>query len=319
MAFTDESAGEQPPVREPEEETVAPAASEDSVPDLPALGNGALGSHRAPRLLRIRERLSPTLRGLLSALPFLALLAGWLWLTAGDEASARRISPTILPSPVEVAGSFGSLWNDSALMRNIVVSLARVLAGFAVAALIAVPLGIAMGSFSRVGATFSLLATVLAYLPIAALVPLTIAWWGTEEKQKVGFLAVATFAYLLPLVVRHVNAVDHQYVLSAYTQGATVWQVVVRVLVPIAMPDIVNAMRLCLGIGWTYIVLAEVISSGEGMGGVGNLISIFQRKGLVDRIYLTVAAIMLVGALLDRGCIAVSRRLFPYRAALEAE
>lgn len=314
METSDDKLAEQPAVAP----TETPEAAVASLPSL-GNGNGALRAHRQAAFFRVRERISPGVRLLLSALPFAAFLVLWFWLTAGVTGEERRISPTILPSPGEVLASFSKLWFESALMRNILVSLARVLAGFVVAAVLAVPLGIAMGSFSRIGAAFSLFATVLAYLPIAALVPLTIAWWGTEEKQKVGFLAVATFAYLLPLVVRHINSVDHQYVLSAYSQGASVWQVVARVLVPIAMPDIVNAMRLCLGIGWTYIVLAEVISSGEGMGGVGNLISVFQRKGYMDRIYLTVAAIMVVGALLDRGCSALSRRLFPYRSATEAE
>ena len=226
------------------------------------------------------------------------------------------MSPTILPSPYEVVGRFPSLWYDSALMRNILLSLARVLGGFWVAVVIAVPLGILMASFSRIGATFSLVATLLSYLPIPAIVPLTMAWWKTGEEQKVGFLALATFAYLLPMVVRIVGMVDHKYLLSAYAQGATAWQSVSRVLVPIAMPDILNAMRLCLGVGWTYNVLAEVIRAGEGLGGVGNLIMVFQRRGHMEEVYLTVVAIMLVGAILDRGCAWLSAQLFPYRATL---
>jgi len=89
--------------------------------------------------------------------------------------------------------------------------------------------------------------------------------------------------------------------------------------VPIALPDILNAMRLCLGVGWTYIVLAEVISTGEGAAGVGNLIAVFQKRSHSDRIYLTIVAIMVVGALLDRGCARLSQALVPWRAAGEAE
>lgn len=270
-----------------------------------------------PRFFGVRERLSPPLRLALGLLPFALFLAWWLWATAGAEPEFRRISPTILPSPLEVASRFPSLWFDSALMRNILLSLARVLGGFAVALLIAVPLGVLMGAFSRVGATFSLFATLLSYLPIPAIVPLTMAWWKTGEEQKVGFLALATFAYLLPLVVRHVSSVDHKYLLAAYAQGARPWQLVTRVLYPIAAPDIFNAMRLCLCVGWTYIVLAEVIKAGEGLGGVGNLIMVFQRRGHMEEVYLTVTAIMLVGALLDRTCLGIGRWLFPYRNAVE--
>jgi NitT/TauT family transport system permease protein len=274
--------------------------------------------HRTP-FFRVRERVSPPVRAALSVLPFALFFVWWLWATASVTPEFRRVSPTILPSPHEVVNSLPSLWYDSALMRNILLSFTRVICGFTLAALIAVPLGIAMGSFGKIGATFGLFAALLSYIPIPAIVPLTMAWWKTGEEQKVGFLALGTFAYLLPLVVRHVNAVDHRFLLAAYAQGASGWQVVRRVLVPIALPDIANAMRLCLGIGWAYIVLAEVIKTGEGLGGVGNLIMVFQRRGHMEEVYLTVAAIMLVGALLDRCCARFTTWVFPYRAQTAQE
>lgn len=268
-----------------------------------------------PHFFRVREKLCGSWRLGLALIPLVVFMGWWLWATAGAEPEFRRISPTILPSPFEVVSSFSSLWFDSALMRNILLSLGRVLGGFALAMLIAVPLGVLMGAFSRIGATFSLVSTLLSYLPIPAIVPLTMAWWKTGEEQKIGFLALATFAYLLPLVVRHVSSVDHKYLLSAYAQGANPWQLVSRVLYPIAAPDIFNALRLCLGVGWTYIVLAEVIKAGEGLGGVGNLIMVFQRRGNMEQVYLTVLAIMLVGAVLDRTMAYFGKNLFPYRTA----
>jgi NitT/TauT family transport system permease protein len=307
--FHTERGQDEPPV----DDGSAPAPEEEAaIPDL-----GELPQAPAPRsrLFRVRERTAPALRVLLGVLPFALFFVWWLWATAGAEPELRRISSTILPSPAEVISRLPELWYDSALMRNILLSLVRVLGGFAVAVLIALPLGIAMAAFSRIGATFGLVTALLSYLPIPAIVPLTMAWWKTGEEQKVGFLALATFAYLLPLVVRHIGAVDHKYLLSAYAQGAGSWQLVSRVLVPIALPDIFNALRLCLGIGWTYIVLAEVIKAGEGVGGVGNLIMVFQRRGHMEEVYLTVASIMIVGAILDRTCGWLSNRLFPYRAA----
>ena len=298
-----------PPLAQP-----APAEAASPVPERGAPPNGARPGGRSHTFLRVREHVSPPVQTALSVLPFVLFLAWWLWATASPTPEFRRVSPTILPSPQEVINSLPSLWYDSALMRNILLSFTRVICGFALAALIAVPLGIAMGSFGKIGATFGLFSALLSYIPIPAIVPLTMAWWKTGEEQKVGFLALGTFAYLLPLVVRHVNAVDHRYLLSAYAQGASAWQVVRRVLVPIAMPDIANAMRMCLGIGWAYIVLAEVIKTGEGLGGVGNLIMVFQRRGHMEEVYLTVAAIMLVGALLDRSCARFTAWLFPYRA-----
>jgi len=305
---------------EPEEppEPEAPAAHEfDPRPPAHGAAAGVGTAHcppvhsRQPLVFRVREHISPGWRLVFALVPFVVALAWWLWFTAG-EPEARHISPTVLPSPAEVVSGVPKLLGPQQLLPNVLLSLIRVLGGFLLAGVLAVPLGIAMGSFSKIGSLFGLITTFLSYLPIAAIVPLTIAWWHTGEKQKVGFLAIGTFAYLLPLVVRQINAVDHQYLLSAYAQGASVWQVVRRVLIPIAMPDIFNGLRLCLGIGWTYIVLAEVVKEGEGVGGVGNLILVAQRMNQMETIYLTLVAIMIVGAFLDRTCVMLQRWFFPW-------
>ena len=291
-----------------------PVVEEEPTPEAP--GAKYLDVRAAePGFFRIRERVHPVWKVILASLPFIVFLAWWFWATDGAEPHLRRISPMALPSPQEVLARCPSLWYDSALMRNILVSLARVLGGLAAASVIALPLGILMASFGRVGSTFGLVTTLLSYLPMPAIVPLTYMWWKTGEEQKVGFLALGTFAYLLPLVVRCINQVDHKYVLSAYSQGARPLQMVRKVLVPIALPGIYDGMRLCLGIGWTYIVLAEAIKASEDLGGVGNLIMVFWRLGHPEEVYLTVGAILVVGALMDRSCACLGKWLFPYRAA----
>jgi len=306
----EETAPEEAADAEEDEEAIPPPESIDEELE-DELAEPPRKRRRLSGLFRVRSRIHP-IWGVLGVLPFAALIGAWFWATAGSD---PRVPSTILPTPDEVVAGAPSLWHDGALMRNILLSLRRVLGGFGIAAGLALPLGIAMASFSRIGATFGLFCTAISYLPIIAIAPVTMAWWGIYEKQKMGFLALATFAYLLPLVVRHVNAVDHQYVLSAYAQGASAWQVVRRVLVPVALPDIVNALRLCLGIGWTYIVLAEMIGTSETLRGVGNLIEISRRRQHWDRVYLILVAIMVVGAVLDRLCVMLSRWLFPYRAA----
>ena len=250
---------------------------------------------------------------LLSLLPVVATLAWWLWATAGATAETRHIPPTILPSPSEVFHSMAPLWNDGSLGRNVVVSLLRVTGGFSIAALLAIPLGLTMGSFGRVNATFSLVATVLSYIPLPALIPLSMAWWGIGEKQKVCFLTLVAFSYLLPLVVRHVKSIDHKFVLSAQSQGATPWQIVTKILLPMAMPDIFSAMRLGMGVGWTYIILVEVIKNGDGIGGVGSLIMVYHRLGHMPEVYLTVATILVVGVVIDKSFLWFGNQLFPWR------
>jgi ABC-type nitrate/sulfonate/bicarbonate transport system permease component len=274
----------------------------------------ALGKSRRDVIafLRIREQIPSWLVWVLGVIPILVLLGIWYLITAGAEAEQRMISPTILPSPLEVVRSFGSLWFDRALMRNLLVSLGRVIEGFALAVAIVFPLGLLMGAFSKVKVMFAPLSVFGAYLPIPTLVPLTMSLFGTGEWQKVIFLAVAFGIYLLPLVVAAVDSVDDTYLKTAYTLGADKPQSVAKVLLPISWPDIYQALRMSFGVGWSYILLAEMVDIGRGLGGI---IITSQRQGPREHIYLVLLVIVAVAFLTDRLWVAIGKRLFPYREA----
>ena len=245
----------------------------------------------------------------LGVIPILLTLAAWYAITYG-AAEERLISPVILPSPGEVVRSFPPLWFERALSRSVVVSFMRVLEGFAVAAAVAIPLGIWMGSFEGVRATFRPLTTVGSYLPIPTLVPLTLSLFGTGELQKVMFLAIASFVVLLPLVVKAIDAVDPVYLNTAYTLGANRRQTVRKVLLGVALPDIFDAIRLTFGVGWTYIILAEIVDAERGLG---SLIIASQRRGPREHIYLVLAIIMVLAFVIDQAFFRASKILFPYR------
>jgi len=260
-------------------------------------------------LLRIREPLPAWQSWLLGVVPIAVLLGAWFAVTLG-AAEERVISPTILPSPAEVVASFPLLWFDRALTRNLSVSFVRVVEGFALALFVAFPLGVLMGAFTKVKAAFTPLTVFGAYLPIPTLVPLTLSLFGTGELQKVMFLALAFSIYLVPLFVGAVDAVDDTYLKTAYTLGASRAQAVSHVLLPISWPDIYQAMRLGFGVGWSYILLAEMVDVGRGLGGI---IITSQRRGPREHIYLVLVAIVAVAFLTDKVWAWVGRRLFPYR------
>lgn len=259
--------------------------------------------------LLIREDVPAWQAWALGVIPIALLFLLWVAVTTG-EAEARVISPTILPSPWEVMQSFPSLWFERALTRNVLVSLGRVFAGFAVGVAIAFPLGLLMASFTKIGAMFNPLAVFGAYLPIPALVPLTLSLLGTGEEQKVGFLALAFSVYLLPLIVGAVDQVDDVYLKTAFTLGASRWQIVTKVLLGISWADIFHSLRLGFGVGWSYILLVEMIDIGKGLGGI---IIMSQRRGPREHIYLVLIVIVALAFLTDKLWGAIGRYLFPYR------
>ncbi|HNX74080.1 MAG TPA: ABC transporter permease subunit [Candidatus Rifleibacterium sp.] len=224
----------------------------------------------------------------------------------------RIISPSMLPSPSEVSRSLPSLWSDRFLPKNILFSFLRVSAGFLVAFSIVFPVSLMMGTFSKCKALFAPLMLFAGYLPIPALVPLFMILFGTNELQKIMFLAFGFAIYLLPLFVKALEEVDNVYLQTGYTLGAGKFQILNNILLPIALPNLYDAMRLGFGIGWGYIILAEMVDMGSF--GVGTLILTSQRRGPREDIYLVLIAIVLMAFITDKIWEKVGERLFPYRS-----
>lgn len=243
------------------------------------------------------------------ALSVAVILLVWALLTRGASPEERIISPVILPSPGETFASFHELWFDRELSRNLLASLLRVGAGFALAALIGVPLGVVCGAWPRIHSFFMPVSIFGRNVPISALVPLTLLWFGTDELQKIMFIFVACLMFVVYDTASAVAAVHERYVQTALTLGATSAQAFFKVLVPLALPSIFSSLRLLFGLAFGYIILAEQINTEHG---AGHLISISQRIGPHEHIYLILIAITLCAYLLDRVFFALQRILFPY-------
>jgi NitT/TauT family transport system permease protein len=222
---------------------------------------------------------------------------------------ANLVPTVILPSPTEVLRAFPVLHFEEALVRSMGRSLFRVYMGFLLAAVVAIPLGLLMGTFPPVKHFFVPLLDPLRFLPISALVPLFIVWFGIDELQKIVFLFVGIVVYLLPLVVEAVENVDEVYVQTATTLGATKDQIVRHVLIPGSLPAIGEALRVMNGIGWTYVILAEVINARYGLG---YLITVAGKRSHVDQIFALVLVILAIGVVTDWIIRQVNARLFSW-------
>ena len=243
--------------------------------------------------------------GLLFLVWYVATQEWW-----GPNGNERAMDAVTLGSPGEVFGSFGSLWMERALLRNLLASLWRVGQGFGLAALIGVPLGILCGAFTRIDAFFAPVSLFGRNVPVAALVPVTLAFFGMGELQKVMFLFIACVAFVMFDTARAIVAVRGDYLDTAYTLGANRCQVLSKVIIPLAMPDVFNSLRLLFGVAFGYIILAEAIDAELG---IGKLIMMSQRRGPREHVYLMLFIITLVAFLLDRALFALQKTLFSYR------
>jgi len=233
----------------------------------------------------------------------------WWAFTLGATPESRMISPVVLPSPGEVLRSFPSLWTERALIESVAATLRRVLTGFALAILVGVPFGILAGSYRAFDAALAPIALFGRNIPIAALIPLTILWFGIEETQKTMFIFLATVPFVFSGTVEAVLGVHDRYVETAQTLGANQRQVVSKVLIALALPSIYNNLRNLFGLAFGYIMLAELINAKYGLG---YLLSTSQRRGLTEHIILILMIIGLLAFAIDRLLLWFQSQLFPY-------
>jgi NitT/TauT family transport system permease protein len=252
--------------------------------------------------MQVRQAVTRSRARSLAISGVLVFLGAWCALSY-----ANLVPDTILPTPTDVLRAFPVLHFEEALVRSAFMSFYRVMGGFLLAAVVAIPLGLLMGTFPPVKHFFSPILDPLRFLPISALVPLFIVWFGIGDLQKIVFLFVGTIVYLLPLVVEAVDIVDEVYLQTATTLGATRSQLVWSVLVPGSLPAIGEALRVMNGIGWTYVILAEVINAQYGLGA---LINVAGKRSHIDQIFALVLVILLIGVVSDWIIQRINRRLF---------
>jgi len=246
----------------------------------------------------------------LTGLFILVLLAGWWFLTRG-AVNERIVQPLILPNPIEVLKSFGPLHFEQGLVRSAFYSWLRVTFGFLLAAVVAVPLGVYMSTFPPIAAFFRPLSLAGAYVPIIVFIPLSMTWFGTGEAQKIGFLFIGCFVVLLPLVIKDIADVPTAFLDVAVTKGASQWQLVRHVLFPVAKANIWDHLRGVYGVGWGWIIMAEIVIRPEY--GLGGLIGVSERRSQTEAIYAVIIVIVLIAIACDQLWRIGGQLLFPYR------
>jgi len=266
-------------------------------------------SDSRPALFALRIAPPPMTRRVVGAAAVGVVVLIW-WLITAGAVENRLVSPIILPSPAEVIRSFPSLLNERALVQSIAATLKRVVIGFGLATLVGVPLGIIAGSWRVVEAGAAPIALFGRNLPVAALIPLTILWFGIDETQKTMFIFIATVPFVYSDAAAAIASVPDRYIETAQTLGASSFQIVTKVLVALALPQIYNSLRHLFGLAFGYIMLAELINAEHGLG---YLLMTSQRRGLSEHIILILIIIGLLAYGIDRLLFFFQRGLFPHR------
>ncbi|MDX1984102.1 MAG: ABC transporter permease [Bryobacteraceae bacterium] len=257
-----------------------------------------------PGLWTIRKPIGQQARVILGISAWALIIGAWFLVTKG-----KLLPPFALPDPMGVVAALGRLWTEYDLLGNVFMSWWRIAQAFVWAALVAIPLGIFMGAFPWIHDFVNPVAAPMRSMPITAFLPAFIALMGMDEAMKVGFLFFGMFFYLLAVVVEEVNKVDHTLLETAYTLGANTKDAL-WLLFRASFPAIFGSFRILYDVGWTYVILAEMVNSRKG---VGYMVEAARKVLDFERVYAGIIAIG-VAAFLFRWLLTVAEaRLFPWR------
>ncbi len=218
-------------------------------------------------------------------------------------------NPRFLPPPTEVLAAFWSMLTTQNLLYHAWVSTERVWLAFALSAVLAIPIGMLMSSYRIIGASSEPLIDFIRYLPVPALVPLCIIWFGIGETTKIFLLWLGTFFQLVLLVADDMRRVPQEYVETAYTVGARPRQILTDVAFRAMLPSLVDNLRITLGWCWTYLIIAEIVASDSGLGWV---IWTARRYVKTPEVMAGVFAIGIIGLVTDQLIRVLHRRWFKY-------
>ena len=238
---------------------------------------------------------------------FVVFVAFWGAATLGGF-----VSKTFLADPVTMLQDGWVLLTRFGFAFDIGMTVWRVVGGFVMAAVIAVPLGILMGAYKPVEALLEPFVSFARYLPASAFVPLLILWAGIGELQKLLVIFIGSVFQIVLMVAVAVGSTRRDLVEAAYTLGSTERSVVRRVLLPANAPDIAEILRLVLGWAWTYVIVAELIGSSSG---IGHMIIDSQALLATGQMIFGIIVIGLIGLVSDFAFKAGNRTLFPWRFA----
>jgi NitT/TauT family transport system permease protein len=238
---------------------------------------------------------------------FVLFVALWAWATFGGH-----VSKTFLASPLAMLQEGFELLTRYGFLFDIGMTIWRVVGGFVLAALVAVPLGVLMGAYKPVEALLEPFVSFARYLPASAFIPLLILWAGTGEVQKLMVIFIGSVFQIVLMVAVTVGSTRRDLVEAAYTLGAGDGGIIRRVLLPSAAPEIAEILRLVLGWAWTYVIVAELIGSSSG---IGHMITDSQALLNTGQIIFGIVVIGLIGLVSDFLFKAFNAWLFPWKLA----
>jgi len=246
---------------------------------------------RASRLPKLGEDVSPAARWVLRGLSVAVPLLVWVVLSASGA-----VSDTFLPSPAAVWSAGLDMARSGELFSDTWSSVRRVGLGILISVVVSLPLGFAMGSLGWAQALFEPVIGLLRYMPASAFIPLLIIWLGLGESSKITLLVIGVVFFNTLMTADVVRRIPKDLLEVSATLGARQHEIARKVILPYALPGIIDAWRVNSAAAWNFVVVAELVAATSGLG---YRITRAQRFLQTDKIFAVLVVIGLIGLAID--------------------
>lgn len=239
----------------------------------------------------------------IAILPILILV---LWIVATN---LELFSPAILPSISIVFEALKSQLNSGQLIKDIGISLTRVVEGYLIAAFLGITLGVFMGMNERINKFFFLTFTSMRQIPMLAWIPLIVLWFGIGESSKIIVIVIAAYFPILLNTMNGIKRTDKKLIEVGNMYNLSKWKLFTKIYFPSALPSIFVGLKLGLGISWMAVVGAEIIASSSGIGyRMNDARSLMQP----EVVFVGMFSIAIIGIIMDQILTRISKKITPW-------
>lgn len=241
-------------------------------------------------------------------LPYMAIPLLILLLFLGQ--ALGLLDPRFFPPIGDVWNSYVSMLGDGSLTRGFTYSFLRITAATGVAVVISTAIAIAIVLCKPMKLLVEPLTSSFRFVPVTAMYPILILWWGIGETMKIAFITIALLFYFLPTILLQLQEVEKSLIETALTLGASKFDLLVKVIMPFMLPSMLASLGMMYGIGWTYVIIAEIVNAQYGLGHIMNLAS---SRGRLDVVFAVLFVIAIFSFLFDKSWNVLIKKAFPWK------
>lgn len=226
------------------------------------------------------------------------------------QVGSMMTTPLFIPSPLATWEALIGLIQTNQLLSGLLYSFTRISIATLLSMTVAIPVALLICAVKPLKEMISPIVSAMRYIPVTAFSPLLILWFGIDETMKISFLFLATFVYVLPSTVLCLEDVPQDLIDTGRSIGMRSHEIISEILLPAALPSIMNTFLMMYGIGWTYVAVIEAVNAKYGLG---FIINVGAARGKTAVVFAAILVIIIFSYLFDKLGNKLIRKVFKWR------